>query len=159
MGMAAGGGATVLLGLWRRRAWRYLTPVATACGIWAIVPDLPRVWREDFPSLPFSALLGQRELETWLHGIGDLFFFHHALDAQPNEYALHGMAAIVFMYNLAFVFGRLARRRRRAPTHRTDPLDVPSHRTGRPSPATTALPRSQDHDHGDDPADAPDVAA
>ena len=75
----------------------------TIGGVMAIVPDLPRIWREDFTSLPFAATLGSKDLEVWLHSVGDLFFMHRMLDAQPNEFALHGLAGIVLLYNLCAV--------------------------------------------------------
>jgi hypothetical protein len=73
----------------------------TAGGFWAIVPDMPRLWRVDFPSLPFAGTLGDIHLERWLHRWGDIFFFHHQLDAQPKEFALHGLIGMIFLYNLA----------------------------------------------------------
>jgi hypothetical protein len=116
VGMAGGGALTLGLSLLFPRAWKLATPIMTIGGIWAIVPDLPRIWREDFPSLPFSSFLGRRELETSLHQYGDVFALHRMLDSQPNEYALHGLAAIVLFYNLAFLRGWLAERIRRRST-------------------------------------------
>lgn len=100
------GGAGLLAGLVcvvRRRGWRWLPPAMTLGGVWAIVPDLPRLWREDFPSLPFAATLGSKDLERSLHGIGDVFFFHARLDAQPHELALHGLVLILGLYNLSIL--------------------------------------------------------
>jgi hypothetical protein len=59
--------------------------------------------REQLPSFPLSSILGSRQLELWLHRIGDLFFFHRALDAQPHERALHGLILILALYNAAIV--------------------------------------------------------
>ena len=85
-----------------RKGWRWLPAVMTLGGMWANIPDMPRFWREDFPWLPFHETLGQRSLETWLHERGDLFFFHHWLDAPPhNAYALHGLILMIIFYNLA----------------------------------------------------------
>ncbi|MEZ6192259.1 MAG: hypothetical protein R3C45_13350 [Phycisphaerales bacterium] len=59
-------------------------------------PRLPRVSGEvDFTGLPFAGTLGSMELERWLHKCGDIFFFHHALDAQPKEFALLGLFATI----------------------------------------------------------------
>lgn len=113
VGMVAGGAATLAASLVYRRAWRLSIPMMTLGGLWAIVPDLPRLWREDFPSLPLSSILGRRELEVWLHGYGDVFCLHRMLDAQPREFALHGLAGIVLMYNLAWLPWIIASARRR----------------------------------------------
>lgn len=84
-----------------RRGWRFIPAAMTAGGVWALIPDMPRVFREDFPNLPFAAVLGDKAVERGLHGIGDLFFFHTNLDAQPKEYALAGLAIILILYNLS----------------------------------------------------------
>ena len=100
------GGAGLLAGVAcvvMRRGWRWLPPAMTLGGVWAIVPDLPRLWREDFPSLPFAATFGRKDLEVWLHSIGDVFFFHARLDAQPKEFALHGLVLILALYNLSIL--------------------------------------------------------
>ncbi|MEX2215831.1 MAG: hypothetical protein WD768_17095 [Phycisphaeraceae bacterium] len=101
VGMGCTGAAVSAACLYMKRGWRWLPLAMTLGGIWAIAPDLPRIWREDFTWLPFASTFGQRSLEVWLHSIGDLFFFHKALDAQPNEYALHGLAIILILYNLS----------------------------------------------------------
>ncbi|WP_432799858.1 hypothetical protein [Poriferisphaera sp. WC338] len=98
MGMIGGGvigGAACLI---LRRGWRWLPAAMTAGGIWGLIPDLPRIWREDFTGLPFASYLGSKNFERWLHEIGDVFFFHSRLDAQPKEFALHGLATIIFLY-------------------------------------------------------------
>lgn len=94
---ALSGGACLIL----NRGWRWIPTAMTLGGLWALVPDLPRLFREDFPSLPFAAGLGSPTLENRLHGIGDLFFFHSRLDAQPHEYALHGLVIILVLYGLS----------------------------------------------------------
>ncbi len=103
VGMMCGGAAAGAIAIVWRRGMRWLPLAMTLGGFWALVPDLPRIFREDFPSLPFAATLGDRQLEAWLHSIGDIFFFHHALDAQPHEFALHGLAIIILLYNVALV--------------------------------------------------------
>lgn len=110
-GMACGAAVSCTASLILQRGWRWVPAAMTVGGVWAILPDLPRIFREDFPSLPFAAMLGSKEFERWLHSFGDLFFFHQRLDAQPHEYALHGVAAIILMYNIAIV-ALLWRRRR-----------------------------------------------
>lgn len=103
VGMACGGAATGLFCLFRRSAWRVIPVAMTIGGVWALLPDMPRVFRYDYPNAPFASLLGHRKLETWLQAMGDFFCFHRALDAQPKEYALHGMTAILVMYNLSLL--------------------------------------------------------
>lgn len=86
-----------------RRGWRFIPAFMTVCGIWANVPDMPRLWREDSPWMPFASTLGSMKLEHWLHYYGDIFFFHKQFDSQPNEYALHGLILMILQYNLAIV--------------------------------------------------------
>jgi hypothetical protein len=112
-----------------RRGWRSTPLAMTAGGFWAMAPDMPRLFREDFPSLPFASTLGSKQLEHSLHDWGDLFFFHHRLDAQPHEFALHGLLFIILFYNLAI--GQLLwlqhreRRRSRTPKNPTPSTSEP----------------------------------
>ena len=101
VGMGCAGALTGTACLIFRRGWRFLPAAMTAGGVWALIPDLPRFFREDFPSLPFAGVLGLKSLERWLHRGGDLFCFHARLDAQPREYALAGLAIILILYNFA----------------------------------------------------------
>ena len=96
VGMACGGAAALGLASVRRKGFWAIGPAMTLGGLWAIVPDLPRVfvW---FPSLPFADLLGGKGNENRL--LSDIFFFHASLDAQPKEYALLGLALILVLYN------------------------------------------------------------
>lgn len=103
VGMTCAGAAGGLVCLFLRRGWRWLPAAMTVGGIWALVPDLPRVFREDFPSLGLASTLGSKSLERWLHSIGDLFFFHQSLDIQPKEYALLGLFTIVLLYNFSIL--------------------------------------------------------
>lgn len=99
-----GGGALALTGCAiLRGGWRYSPLAMTLGGLWAIVPDLPRLFKEDFPNLPFASTLGGRPLQQWLDQHGNWCFFHKALDGQPHEYALHGLVIILLLYNLAIV--------------------------------------------------------
>jgi hypothetical protein len=82
----------------------------TLGGIWALVPDLPRVLQE-FPSLVPRSYnsFAVMKLEIYLHQRGDMFFFHRFLDNQPNELAVVGFAVVVALYNvvvLPLAFGR-----------------------------------------------------
>jgi hypothetical protein len=103
VGMCGGAAVTLVPCLILRRGWRHIPVGMTLGGLWGIVPDLPRLWREDFTGLPFAATLGSKDFELWLHSIGDLFFFHRSFDAQPKEFALLGLAMIIGLYNLCIL--------------------------------------------------------
>jgi len=103
VGMAAGGGLGVACSMLFRRRLRWLPAWMTLGGVWAMVPDMPRLFTEDFPNAPFAAVLGSRPLRDWLQSYGDVFVFHRMLDQQPKEFALHGMLGIVAMYNAVFL--------------------------------------------------------
>jgi len=107
-GMAGAGAACLAWNAIRRRPPRGLTLAMTVGGAWAITPDIPRLFREDFPSLGLAESLGAKSLERRLHEIGDLFFGHAALDAQPHEFALAGLFFIVLLYNAAAIARVLA---------------------------------------------------
>ena len=97
-----GGGLSIIL----RRGWKWVPVGMTLGGFWALVPDMPRLFREDLPSLPFAGTLGSKTLEKWLHTNGDVFFAHARLDVQPHEFALHGLIIIITLYT-ASMFGYL----------------------------------------------------
>ena len=137
-GMGCSGVAATAACLLARRGWRWIPAAMTAGGFWAIVPDMPRVFREDFPSLGLAGSLGTKDLERSLHSMGDLFFFHHALDAQPQEYALAGLWIILLLYNLALAMLMLLESRAR---HRIGTPSTPSLCRARP-PARSPDPRS-----------------
>lgn len=102
--MACGGAAALGCALLRRKGFRAVGPAMTLGGIWAIVPDLPRMFRW-YPSIPGSNNLGDVSLESLL--LSDIFFFHKSLDAQPEEYTLLGFAIVIGLYNLV-IFTPLA---------------------------------------------------
>ncbi len=103
VGMCGGAAVMAVPCLILRRGWRHIPLAMTLGGVWALLPDAPRLWREDFTSLPFAATLGAKDFELWLHSIGNLFFFHRSLDAQPKEFALLGLAIIIGLYNLSLI--------------------------------------------------------
>lgn len=103
VGMCGGAAVMAFPCLILRRGWRHLPLAMTLGGIWAIIPDAPRLWREDFTSLPFAAALGSKDFELWLHSIGDLFFLHRSLDVQPKEFALLGLVMVIGLYNLCLI--------------------------------------------------------
>jgi hypothetical protein len=104
VGMACSGAAAAGVCCIVRRGWRWIPAVMTVGGLWALIPDLPRLWRVDFPWLPGSGILGSLNLEHRLHNIGDVFFFHKSMDAPPHLlYALHGLIAVIFLYNTSIV--------------------------------------------------------
>lgn len=111
VGMAGAGAAASVAALVLRRGWRWVPLLMTAGGAWACVPDMPRIFKEDFPNAPFAAALSAGPLQQWLQTHGDWFFMHRSLDLQPKEYALHGLAGILLMYTVAcFVFAVRSRR-------------------------------------------------
>ena len=101
VGMGCGGALAGTACLIFRRGWRFLPLAMTAGGILALLPDMPRFFREDFPNLPLAGVLGLKSFERFLHRYGDLFCFHAQLDAQPKEYALAGLGVILMLYNVA----------------------------------------------------------
>lgn len=111
MGM---GGALALVGAAVLRRRPTLLPAAmTLGGFWAMAPDLPRLFTEDFPNAPFAAMLGSATLRRWLETHGDWFCLHGLLDRQPAEFALHGMFLIILFYNAALLWPIIARCRQR----------------------------------------------
>jgi len=108
VGMACGAAMAAPLIVFKPRWWPAVQPIAmTLGGIWACIPDAPRLWREDFTRLPLGSLLGTKDLENWLHSIGDVFFFHASMDAYRNahgtEFALAGMAGMIALYSFAIL--------------------------------------------------------
>lgn len=108
-GMIGSGSVCAAVGLFRPRVWRYLTPVMTLGGVWALLPDMPRMVREDGGMLPFFWRLGDRRMDALIQPWGDLFFLHRTLDAQPHEYALVGLGLIIFCYNAGWLLSRWRR--------------------------------------------------
>lgn len=111
LGMVGTGAATTVAALICRRGLRWVPLCMTAGGIWACVPDMPRIFREDFPNAPFAQTLSAKPLQQWLQANGDFFFFHRMLDDQPKEYALHGLAMILVLYTLSLVFLTITHRK------------------------------------------------
>ncbi|MEM9020891.1 MAG: hypothetical protein AAGC44_10040 [Planctomycetota bacterium] len=140
----AGGGALALAGCaLLRRGWRFTPLAMTLGGLWAIAPDLPRLFTEDLPSLPFAAWLGAKPLQHWLNTHGNWFFFHRLLDEQPKEFALHGLIGILVLYNLAIL--ALIPRRLGGSPKRVQNHDGPVSQAGAgPSPTVIASIRPTD---------------
>lgn len=111
VGMACSGAGASLAALLLRRGWRWVPLVMAVGGTWACVPDMPRVFRTDFPILGLANSLGSKSLEKTLHTHGDVFFFHRMLDAQPKEFALHGLAIILMLYTISVFLLAITHRR------------------------------------------------
>lgn len=111
-GMAGAGALASVGALLLRRGWRWVPMAMTAGGIWACVPDFPRVFKEDFPNLPYAQQLSSKPLAQWLDDQGNWFFLHRMLDEQPKEFALHGLLGILTLYTLSVFLLALALRRR-----------------------------------------------
>lgn len=116
LGMAGTGAVATVAALVLRRGLRWIPLAMTAGGIWACVPDMPRIFKEDFPNAPFASTLSAKPLQDWLQRHGDWFFFHRSLDAQPKEYALHGLALLLLLYTVSIFFLTVTHRR----PHRSD---------------------------------------
>jgi len=129
VGMVGGAAVTAGVACFCRRALP-LTPLGmTLGGLWAIVPDTPRLIRVDFPSLrslPGVATLGDKAIEARLHQVGDLFFLHRTLDLHANDLSLAGLFAMIGLYTLglaalvglvAWQRARIARLERRLQSH------------------------------------------
>jgi hypothetical protein len=117
VGMLCAGGGTAAVCSIVRRGWRWIPAAMTAGGLWACVPDMPRLWRQDFPWLPLAPVLGSMHLESQLHHYGNIFFFHAAMDDQPNAYALHGLILTLFLYNAAIGLLMFLEHRQRTTRH------------------------------------------
>lgn len=111
LGMAGTGAIASVGALLLRRGWRWVPLWMTAGGIWACVPDMPRIFKEDFPNAPFAQTLSAKPLQNWLNSNGDWFFLHRMLDDQPKEYALHGLAGILALYATSCLLLALTHRR------------------------------------------------
>lgn len=111
VGMACSGAGASLAALMLRRGWKWIPLVMAVGGTWACIPDMPRVFRTDFPVLGLADSLGSKQLEMTLHAHGDWFFFHRMLDAQPKEFALHGLAIILMLYTISVFLLAVTHRR------------------------------------------------
>ncbi len=115
-GMVCSAAAGVVVCAMARKGWRWLPLVTTVGGFWAMVPDMPRLFREDFlRHVPILNRLGDKSFEAWLHRNGDVFFFHHWLDTNRTEdrLALQGMAIIIAGYVLSVLLLMFLERRAR----------------------------------------------
>ncbi|MCX5660234.1 MAG: hypothetical protein NTW19_11000 [Planctomycetota bacterium] len=136
VGMACAGGITAVGCAIPRRGWRWIPAAMTLGGLWANVPDMPRLFRQDFPGLHLASTLGSLDLEHFLHRWGDLFFFHATLDDCINDYALHGLIGMIFLYNLAIGLMLFLEHRQRRLVH-----GHAGHAPPRPHRPRAAVPR------------------
>lgn len=124
VGMACSGGVASVAALLMGRGWRWVPMVMTAGGVWACGPDMTRLFKEDFPNAPYAEALSSKSVQHWLDARADWFFFHGMLDAQPKEFALHGLLGIIALYSLCcFIFALMSRRRK--PASRPIPIEHP----------------------------------
>lgn len=125
VGMVGGGAIASVGALYLRRGWRWIPMAMTLGGIWACVPDFPRIFKEDFPNLPLAQTLSAKPLQQWLNANGDWFFLHRMLDSQPKEFALHGLLGILMLYTTSvFVLGMTHRRPAKTLEKQADPATV-----------------------------------
>ncbi len=113
VGMAGGAAIAAVGCAITRRGWRWVPGAMVAGGFWAILPDTPRLFREDFPWVPFMGWYANKTTEAWLHEIGNVFFFHQTLDRQPHNYSLHGLLLIILLFTLGWVWMLLLNRHER----------------------------------------------
>ena len=136
VGMTGGILACVPLGLFSRtRKMLVFAPLlASACGVWALVPDLPQILRM-YPSVPGYRGISSHHAKGVLHRahLDWVFFFHHTLDHATEGGELHGMAIILAYYNLMALgtIGYVIYLRRRKP----DPPPLPHLKRARPQRA------------------------
>ncbi len=99
--MGFAGAFAVGLCMLLRRGYRWIPAAMTGGGLWALIPDLPGVFREDIPEAPLAWLIGHPAIDGLLNDWGNLFFFHRTLDAQGDAHALLGLTIIILLYNAA----------------------------------------------------------
>ena len=109
LGMTCGGIASVAVP-WFRRRWYKIGPLfMTFCGVWAMLPDVPRVLGQIPGWVPFYGLLhgvlGSRSAHKFMHGgIGNIFFGHALLDNRfLDDYYLAGYAAVLGIYTVILI--------------------------------------------------------
>ncbi len=137
VGMACTGAAGVAACMVIRRGWRWIPLVMTLGAIWAVMPDLPRMVREQLAWLPLSQLLGSRGLEEALASWGNVFFFHRWLNSSTADLTLAGFALMFLMYNLSIV-GLMMFERRHARRAMSLPWDGRERRLGMQSKSAVA---------------------
>lgn len=156
VGMVGGAAVTAGVACFYRRGLAYTPLGMTLGGIWAILPDTPRLVRVDFPSLralPGAEAFGSKATEAWLHQIGDVFFLHRAIDEHLTDNALAGFFAVVALYTIgiaglvarvAWQRVRMARLERRVGAHASvsgaRPFDRRRSPGGRPADAVPGEP-------------------
>jgi hypothetical protein len=133
VGMAGSGALATLGALVIRRGWRWVPLAMTVGGTWACVPDMPRVFKEDFPGLPLAQTLSAKPLQQWLNTHGDWFFLHRMLDEQPKEFALHGLLVILMLYTASSFLLAVTHRQPRA---RNSPVIDSTEQANQPDPPT-----------------------
>ena len=84
-----------------RRALLFAPLWISACGVWAVVPDLPQILRQ-YPSVPYARTVSSHQAKDRLHQnhLDWVFFFHATLDRTVEGGELVGMAWILVYYNL-----------------------------------------------------------
>jgi len=142
VGMAGTGAVACVGTLLMRRGFRWIPMAMTLGGAWACVPDMPRLFRVDFPGLGFASSLGSKSLEQSLHANGDWFFFHRMLDAQPKEFALHGLFGILALYTLSNFLLAVTHRRPRKTLEPTS--EIAAEQTADPAIAPVIAPPAAD---------------
>ncbi|MDT8390801.1 MAG: hypothetical protein RRC34_09875 [Lentisphaeria bacterium] len=89
----------LIIFLFRRKAglvWLVLTPLVMGlCSLWAVVPDLPRLWKD-------MALYHRLNMDPRCN----MFFFHHSIDGTESDSSWWGALVAVMAGTLLFIAWR-----------------------------------------------------
>ena len=87
-----------------RKALIYWPFVMTACGLWALVPDISELYAA-YPSLPFYKFFTSPELKAFLHQkqFDLVFFFHPTMDRLWDKGESLGFTITILLYNVVFL--------------------------------------------------------
>ncbi len=109
IGVAGGGAIAAGICAVRKRGWKSVPIAMLAGGVWAVIPDLPRIVRDDLSIGLLTATIGSPGVIDWFHQHGNWFFLHRWVDVQAAQpwpearWGLRGLAVILICYNLLAV--------------------------------------------------------
>jgi hypothetical protein len=99
-GMLAAGVAGLAICTLMSRGWRWIPVAMTAGAIWAILPDLPAMFRNHLQGLPMAGVLGSDRLEAALQSWGNVFFAHRVLQEQMEGMSAWGLTGWLVLAGL-----------------------------------------------------------
>lgn len=97
VGMVVAGLAGLAISTRIGRGWRWIPVAMTAGALWAIIPDVPAMYREHLQHLPLVGILGSHSLEATLQNWGNVFFGHRLLQDQLQQMPDWGLAAFLLI--------------------------------------------------------------